>query len=157
VSLPPLERPARGEAGDASSSAPVALGESPSSAPVEVSASSTPVEVGAWVSSAPSDPLPEAESATSGERSSAGFVSGCDEYDESVPTPDADRREPDLLDSSSFPADLDFEEGAELAEASEVPEPTDPSEPVVSANAIGTASSAEPTPRATAGAPTRPI
>ena len=35
-------------------------------------------------------------------------------------------------------------------------EPTDPAEPVVSANATGTAAIAEPTPNATASAPTRP-
>ena len=35
-------------------------------------------------------------------------------------------------------------------------EPDDPPEPVVSANAIGIAATAEPTPNATANAPTRP-
>jgi hypothetical protein len=35
-------------------------------------------------------------------------------------------------------------------------EPDEPAEPVVSANAVGIAATAEPTPRATANAPTRP-
>jgi hypothetical protein len=35
-------------------------------------------------------------------------------------------------------------------------EPDEPEEPVVSANAVGIAATAEPTPRATANAPTRP-
>ncbi|MGV1005194.1 MAG: hypothetical protein ACOYEV_10630 [Candidatus Nanopelagicales bacterium] len=39
---------------------------------------------------------------------------------------------------------------------SDAAEPVDPPEPVVSANAIGTAAIAEPTPNATANAPTRP-
>lgn len=54
--------------------------------------------------------------------------------------------------------DLDGEEfvvDAELA-ADEVSDPVDPAEPVVSANAIGTDATAEPTPNATASAPTRP-
>ena len=42
------------------------------------------------------------------------------------------------------------------AEVSEVPEPLEPAEPRVSANAIGIAATAEPTPNATANAPTRP-
>lgn len=39
---------------------------------------------------------------------------------------------------------------------SEAPEPEEPAEPVVSAKATGAAATAEPTPRATASAPTRP-
>jgi hypothetical protein len=39
---------------------------------------------------------------------------------------------------------------------SETPEPDEPAEPVVSAKATGAAATAEPTPRATASAPTRP-
>jgi hypothetical protein len=38
-----------------------------------------------------------------------------------------------------------------------VPEPVEPAEPVVSATATGTEAIAEPTPNATASAPTRPI
>ena len=41
-------------------------------------------------------------------------------------------------------------------EASEVSEPVDPEDPLVSANAIGIAEMPEPTPKATARAPTRP-
>ena len=41
--------------------------------------------------------------------------------------------------------------------ASAVPDPVDPADPVVSANAIGTEAIADPTPNATASAPTRPI
>ncbi|MGB6106566.1 MAG: hypothetical protein WBF86_01895, partial [Mycobacterium sp.] len=40
--------------------------------------------------------------------------------------------------------------------AAEEPDPVDPPDPVVSANATGTAAIAEPTPNATANAPTRP-
>ena len=39
---------------------------------------------------------------------------------------------------------------------SAAPDPVDPAEPVVSANATGIATTAEPTPNATANAPTRP-
>ena len=39
----------------------------------------------------------------------------------------------------------------------EVADPVEPAEPDVSANAAGIASAAEPTPSATASAPTRPI
>jgi hypothetical protein len=42
------------------------------------------------------------------------------------------------------------------ARASAVPDPVDPADPVVSANAIGIAATAEPIPRAAANAPTRP-
>jgi hypothetical protein len=48
-------------------------------------------------------------------------------------------------------ADVD----APADDASE-PDPLDPAEPVVSANATGTATTADPTPNATANAPTRP-
>ena len=47
-------------------------------------------------------------------------------------------------------------EADETDDASVVAEPVDPAEPVVSANAIGIAATAEPTPNATANAPTRP-
>jgi len=43
------------------------------------------------------------------------------------------------------------------APASAELEPEDPAEPVVSANAMGIDATAEPTPRATANAPTRPM
>ena len=43
-----------------------------------------------------------------------------------------------------------------VAEESGVPVPVDPAEPVVSANASGIAAKPEPTPNATASAPTRP-
>ena len=46
--------------------------------------------------------------------------------------------------------------GEVAADESEVPVPVDPAEPVVSANANGIAARPEPTPRATASAPTRP-
>jgi len=46
--------------------------------------------------------------------------------------------------------------GAEPARESTVFEPVEPAEPVVSANATGIATNAEPTPNATANAPTRP-
>jgi hypothetical protein len=52
-----------------------------------------------------------------------------------------------LVDSDA--ADPDAPESAEL-------DPDDPPDPVVSANATGTDATAEPTPNATANAPTRP-
>jgi hypothetical protein len=52
-----------------------------------------------------------------------------------------------LVDSEE--ADPDAAESAEL-------DPAEPPEPVVSANATGTDATAEPTPNATANAPTRP-
>ena len=47
--------------------------------------------------------------------------------------------------------DADAEDADEASE-----EPAEPAEPVVSANATGTDATAEPTPNATASAPTRP-
>jgi hypothetical protein len=44
---------------------------------------------------------------------------------------------------------------SEAAESAEL-DPVEPAEPVVSANATGTDATAEPTPNATANAPTRP-
>lgn len=61
--------------------------------------------------------------------------------------------------SEDLAAGLDRREGtAGLVDVEESadPEPTEPAEPVVSANAIGIAARAEPTPKATASAPTRP-
>ncbi len=50
----------------------------------------------------------------------------------------------------------DEEDDEEDDEESAEPDPLDPAEPVVSANAIGSEPRPEPTPRATANAPTRP-
>jgi len=50
----------------------------------------------------------------------------------------------------------DFVDAAPADESAE-PDPADPAEPVESANATGTDATAEPTPRATARAPTRPM
>ena len=44
----------------------------------------------------------------------------------------------------------------ESDDAAESEDPVEPPDPVVSANATGTATTAEPTPNATANAPTRP-
>jgi len=52
--------------------------------------------------------------------------------------------------------DRGVEDADDEPEASEPAEPVDPPEPVVSANATGTDATAEPTPNATANAPTRP-
>ena len=52
--------------------------------------------------------------------------------------------------------DRGVEDADDEPEASEPAEPVDPAEPVVSANATGDALIAEPTPNATANAPTRP-
>ena len=67
------------------------------------------------------------------------------EPDEAAPLPRPDRRAgaPALVDDSVLAEDDDSE-------------PVDPAEPVVSANANGIAASPDPTPRATANAPTRP-
>ncbi|MBU3749951.1 MAG: hypothetical protein FGM52_05780 [Mycobacterium sp.] len=66
------------------------------------------------------------------------------------------RREPAGLEASCPPGRaVDFD--AVPDEASEALEPVDPPEPVLSAKATGTDTTAEPTPRATAKAPTRPM
>ena len=48
------------------------------------------------------------------------------------------------------------EDADDSADAADDPSAVDPGEPVVSAAAIGTDAIAEPTPKATASAPTRP-
>jgi hypothetical protein len=48
------------------------------------------------------------------------------------------------------------DEAGDEAEVEESDDPDDPADPVVSANATGTDATAEPTPRATASAPTLP-
>lgn len=68
--------------------------------------------------------------------------------DEPLALPRAERRAGAL-------ALVDEPAGADVDE-SEEPEPAEPAEPVVSANASGIAARPEPTPRATANAPTRP-
>ena len=93
---------------------------------------------GEWVR-VPSDALPARRP---GPVASAVAAPGLDEArrDRVVPRAGA------LVDD---PADTDADES--------VPEPVEPAEPVVSATATGTEAIAEPTPNATASAPTRPI
>ena len=95
---------------------------------------------GEWVR-VPSDALPARRP---GPVASAVAAPGLDEArrDRVVPRAGA------LVDD---PADTDTD-----ADES-VPEPVEPAEPVVSATATGTEAIAEPTPNATASAPTRPI
>ena len=65
------------------------------------------------------------------------------------PEPTAEPPRPDRAPRAGAAVD------APAADASD-PDPLDPAEPVVSANATGTAATADPTPNATANAPTRP-
>ena len=72
------------------------------------------------------------------------------------PDPDEAAIEGRLAEEDRGVEDRGVEDADDEPEASEPAEPVDPPEPVVSANATGTDATAEPTPNATANAPTRP-
>jgi hypothetical protein len=98
---------------------------------------------------APRAPAPRAPGAAAGESLSSWEPAAAPLREPAPSAPSAAPPRPDRAPRAG--ADVD----APADDASE-PDPLDPAEPVVSANATGTDATADPTPNATANAPTRP-
>lgn len=103
-----------------------------------------------------------------GDFSSAALLPGTD-VEPDAPEPDASEPDPRRPESTDDPPPEETPRGPDRADRVEVDDvedpddgapaesdPVDPDEPVVSANASGTDEIADPTPSATASAPTRP-